>query len=199
MLEIWLAPLFLCALQINSTILINQTSVQYDSIIDQCRHIFLSKSKDYGTSWRVMRLSSIADQIFIKAQRIRTIEEKGNMKVDEGIESEFKGIINYCVIGLIQLELKAETKLDIEINELTDLYDKHIGITKALMVQKNHDYGEAWRSMLVSTFTDMILMRLLRIRQIQQMDGVTIMSEGVEANLQDMINYSVFALIHLGQ
>lgn len=179
--------------------MINQTSVQYDSIIDQCRHIFLSKSKDYGTSWRVMRLSSIADQIFIKAQRIRTIEEKGNMKVDEGIESEFKGIINYCVIGLIQLELKAETKLDIEINELTDLYDKHIGITKALMVQKNHDYGEAWRSMLVSTFTDMILMRLLRIRQIQQMDGVTIMSEGVEANLQDMINYSVFALIHLGQ
>ncbi|TAE89002.1 MAG: DUF1599 domain-containing protein [Bacteroidetes bacterium] len=177
----------------------NQTSVQYDSIIDQCRHIFLSKSKDYGTSWRVMRLSSIADQIFIKAQRIRTIEEKGNMKVDEGIESEFKGIINYCVIGLIQLELKKETKLDIAINELTELYNKHIVETKALMMQKNHDYGEAWRSMLVSTFTDMILMRLLRIRQIQQTDGVTIMSEGVEANLQDMINYSVFALIHLSQ
>lgn len=179
--------------------MINQTSVQYDSIIDQCRHIFLSKSKDYGTSWRVMRLSSIADQIFIKAQRIRTIEEKGNMKVDEGIESEFKGIINYCVIGLIQLELKKETKLDIAINELTELYNKHIVETKALMMQKNHDYGEAWRSMLVSTFTDMILMRLLRIRQIQQTDGVTIMSEGVEANLQDMINYSVFALIHLSQ
>ena len=177
--------------------MINQTTTQYDTIINKCRTIFLNKSKDYGTSWRVMRLSSIADQIFIKAQRIRTIEEKGSMQVDEGIESEFMGIINYCVIGLIQLELKSSTNLDIKIDELTTLYNKHIEETKMLMMQKNSDYGEAWRSMLVSTFTDMILMRLLRIRQIQQADGKTIMSEGVEANLQDMINYSVFALIHL--
>ncbi|MES2690923.1 MAG: DUF1599 domain-containing protein [Bacteroidota bacterium] len=177
--------------------MINQTTTQYDTIINKCRTIFLNKSKDYGTSWRVMRLSSIADQIFIKAQRIRTIEEKGSMQVDEGAESEFMGIINYCVIGLIQLELKNNTSLDIKIDELTTLYNKHMEETKTLMMQKNSDYGEAWRSMLVSTFTDMILMRLLRIRQIQQADGRTIMSEGVEANLQDMINYSVFALIHL--
>lgn len=177
--------------------MINQTSAQYDYIIDQCRHIFLNKSKDYGTSWRVMRLSSIADQIFIKAQRIRTIEEKGNMQVDEGIDSEFKGIVNYCIIGLIQLELKTETRLELGLEELEALYNKQVNTTKTLMMQKNHDYGEAWRSMLVSTFTDMILMRLLRIRQIQQSDGVTIMSEGIESNLQDMINYSIFALIHL--
>lgn len=177
--------------------MINQTSSQYDSVIDKCRNIFLNKSKDYGTSWRVMRLSSIADQIFIKAQRIRTIEEKGSMQVNEGIDSEFMGIINYCVIGLIQLELQGSSNLDIAPAELEVLYNKHIDETRNLMMHKNSDYGEAWRSMLVSTFTDMILMRLLRIRQIQQTDGKTIMSEGVEANLQDMINYSVFALIHL--
>jgi hypothetical protein len=197
MFVIWVRPLFLYALQINITILINQTSAQYDAVIEKCRHIFLSKSKDYGTSWRVMRLSSIADQIFIKAQRIRTIEEKGNQKIDEGAESEFMGIVNYCIIGLIQLELANDTDLDVPIEKLTDLYNKHITETKDLMMQKNHDYGEAWRSMLVSTFTDMILMRLLRIRQIQEVKGQTIMSEGVESNLQDMINYSVFALIHL--
>jgi hypothetical protein len=158
-----------------------------------------------------MRLSSIADQIFIKAQRIRTIEEKGNMKVDEGVESEFMGIVNYCVIALIQMELKDNSdldvdidtltklyeKLEVDIDTLTKLYDKHVLETKTLMMQKNHDYGEAWRDMLVSTFTDMILMRLLRIRQIQSSDGKTIMSEGIDANFADMINYSVFALIHL--
>lgn len=177
--------------------MINQTSAQYDNVIQKCRHIFLSKSEDYGTSWRVMRLSSIADQIFIKAQRIRTIEEKGNMKVDEGVESEFMGIVNYCVIALIQMELKDNSDLDVDIDTLTKLYDKHVLETKTLMMQKNHDYGEAWRDMLVSTFTDMILMRLLRIRQIQSSDGKTIMSEGIDANFADMINYSVFALIHL--
>ncbi len=177
--------------------MINQTSTQYDNVINKCRHIFLSKSKDYGTSWRVMRLSSIADQIFIKAQRIRTIEENGSMKVDEGVESEFMGIVNYCVIGLIQMELKDEASLEIDIDSLTKLYDKHVLETKTLMMQKNHDYGEAWRDMLVSTFTDMILMRLLRIRQIQSSNGQTIMSEGIDANFQDMINYGVFALIHL--
>lgn len=175
----------------------NQTSTQYDAAVSKCRHIFLSKSKDYGTSWRVMRLSSIADQIFIKAQRIRTIEEKGNMKVEEGIESEFMGIFNYCVIGLIQLDLANDTNMDLPLEKMTLLYDKNVNQTKDLMMQKNHDYGEAWRDMLVSTFTDMILMRLLRIKQIQQAGGQTIMSEGIDANLQDMMNYSVFALIHL--
>ena len=179
--------------------MINQTSTQFDHIINKCRHIFLSKSKDYGTSWRVMRLSSIADQIFIKAQRIRTIEENGSMQINEGIESEFMGIVNYCVIGLIQMELKDEGNLDIDIDTLTKLYDKHVLETKTLMMQKNHDYGEAWRDMLVSTFTDMILMRLLRIRQIQSSNGQTIMSEGIDANFQDMINYGVFALIHLNE
>lgn len=178
--------------------MINQTSAQYDSVIEKCKKVFLAKSNDYGTCWRVMRLSSIADQIFIKAQRIRTIEENGSMQIEEGVESEFMGILNYCVIGLIQLELEKSAELAIPINQLEQLYDKYIQHTKNLMMQKNHDYGEAWRSMLVSTFTDMILMRLLRIRQIQQMGGKTIMSEGVDANLQDMINYSVFALIHLG-
>lgn len=177
--------------------MINQTSTEFDNVINKCRHIFLSKSKDYGTSWRVMRLSSIADQVFIKAQRIRTIEEKGSMQINEGIESEFMGIVNYCVIGLIQMELKEDGNLDIDIDTLTNLYDKHVLETKTLMMQKNHDYGEAWRNMLVSTFTDMILMRLLRIRQIQSSNGQTIMSEGIDANFQDMINYCVFALIHL--
>lgn len=177
--------------------MINQTSTEYDEVIAGCKHIFLSKSSDYGTSWRIMRLTSIADQIYIKAQRIRTIEEKGSKKIDEGAESEFRGIVNYCVIGLIQLELKDDASPEISIEPLTVLYEKHIAETKRLMLEKNHDYGEAWRNMLVSTFTDMILMRLLRIKQIMQANGNTIMSEGVEANLQDMINYSVFALIHL--
>ena len=144
-----------------------------------------------------MRLSSIADQIFIKAQRIRTIEEKGAQQVEEGVESEFMGIINYCIIALIQLELEGDKNLELDVKTLEQLYDRHILETKTLMMQKNHDYGEAWRDMLVSTFTDMILMRLLRIRQIHESKGKTIMSEGVDANFRDMINYSVFALIHL--
>lgn len=145
----------------------------------------------------MMRPSSIADQIFIKAQRIRTIEEKGTRQVDEGVESEFMGIINYCVIALIQLGLQDEKELEIGQERLAKLYDRQTAETKSLMMEKNSDYGEAWRSMLVSTFTDMILMRLLRIRQIMQAGGKTLMSEGIEANFRDMINYCVFALIHL--
>lgn len=179
--------------------MINQTSVQYDQAIRQCREIFLRKNTDYGTSWRVMRVSSIADQIFIKAQRIRTIEEKGTQKVNEGAEAEFIGIVNYCVIGLIQMELKDSAEMDLDAATLTQLYDKYVASTKALMEEKNHDYGEAWRDMRVSTFTDMILMRLLRIRQIGDSKGKTIMSEGIDANLQDMINYSVFALIRISE
>lgn len=164
-----------------------------------CREIFIKKNNDYGTSWRVMRLSSITDQIFIKAQRLKTIEQKGEQKVGDDEISEYIGIINYCVIGLIQTELKESTEVELDTEILTSLYDKYISSTKTLMEQKNHDYGEAWRSMRVSTFTDMILMRLLRIKQIEDSKGKTIMSEGVDANLQDMINYCVFALIHLSE
>jgi len=177
----------------------NQTANQYDEVIKSCRHIFISKSKDYGTSWRVLRLSSIVDQIFIKAQRIRTIEENGVMKVDDSIENEYMGILNYCVIGLIQLQLADVSKTELSIEELENLYDQKISVTKQLMLQKNHDYGEAWRDMLVSTFTDMLLMRLIRIKEITKAGGKTIMSEGIESNLQDMINYCVFALIHLNK
>ena len=146
-----------------------------------------------------MRLSSITDQIFIKAQRLKTIELKGEQKVGDDEISEYIGIINYCVIGLIQTELKESTEVELDTKMLTNLYDKYISLTKTLMEEKNHDYGEAWRSMRVSTFTDMILMRLLRIKQIEDSKGKTIMSEGVDANLQDMINYCVFALIHLSE
>jgi len=185
--------------QINNTHLINQTSIQYDQAINKCREIFIKKNNDYGTSWRVMRLSSITDQIFIKAQRLKTIELKGEQKIGDDEISEYIGIINYCLIGLIQMELKESTEMDLNIKELSVLYDQYIVSTKKLMEEKNHDYGEAWRDMRVSTFTDMILMRLLRIKQIEDSKGKTIMSEGVDANLQDMINYSVFALIQLDE
>lgn len=177
--------------------MINQTSSQYDSAIARCKNIFINKSKDYGTSWRVMRLSSITDQIFIKAQRIRNIEEKGHQKIGDDIESEFMGIVNYCIMGLIQIELKDEKELELKIDTLTLLYDKYVALTKTLMGEKNHDYGEVWRDMRVSTFTDILLVRLMRIKQIEDNKGQTIMSEGIDANLQDMINYSVFALIRI--
>ncbi|MCX6187439.1 MAG: DUF1599 domain-containing protein [Bacteroidetes bacterium] len=175
----------------------NKTSTQFDTAIKTCREVFIKKHKDYGTSWRIMRVSSILDQIFIKATRIRTIEENGMMKVDEGIEPEYMGIINYCVMGLIQIELKAETEIELSEEKVSSLYDKYIVECKALMQEKNHDYGEVWRNMQVSTFTDMLLMRIHRMRQILENDGKTIMSEGIDSNLMDMINYSVFALIRL--
>jgi hypothetical protein len=157
------------------------------------------KNKDYGTSWRVMRLSSITDQILIKAQRIRNIEEKGVQKVGDDIQSEYMGIVNYCIMGLIQIELKDSKELELPIDQLTNLYDKYVTLTKNLLEQKNHDYGEVWREMRVSTFTDILLVRLMRIKQIEDNKGETIMSEGVDANLQDMINYSVFALIRMDE
>lgn len=177
--------------------MINQTSGQYDHVISQCKKVFMAKNTDYGTSWRVMRLSSIVDQIFIKARRIRTIEEKQQTKIDEGVESEFKGVINYCIIGLIQLELADSKEMNLGGDMLSSLYDKYVLETKNLMEQKNHDYGEAWRDMQVSTFTDMLLMRVLRIRELLDAKSKSAISEGIDSNLQDMINYSVFALIHL--
>jgi hypothetical protein len=155
--------------------------------------------KDYGSAWRIMRLSSITDQMFIKAQRIRSIEDKGTQKVDEGIQSEFKGIINYAVIALIQHEKGVAEKPDLNLNDAELLFEKHVSEAKALMENKNHDYGEAWRKMRVSSITDLILMKLLRVKQIEDNQGTTLISEGIDANYYDMINYSVFALIKLNE
>ncbi|HEX4877066.1 MAG TPA: DUF1599 domain-containing protein [Chitinophagaceae bacterium] len=173
----------------------SDTNKQYDQVVEACREIFLKKAKDYGTAWRVLRTISIVDQIFIKAQRIRTIQEKGEQKVSDGIAAEFKGIINYAVIGLIQLELPHDAPEEMPAEQVSVLYDKYILTAKRLMQDKNHDYGEAWRSMSQESFTDLILMKLQRIRQILGNDGKTIISEGVDANYLDIINYAVFALI----
>ncbi len=171
------------------------TNQQYDKVITSCKEIFLKKAKDYGTAWRVLRTISIVDQIFIKAQRIRTIQEKGEQKVSDGIATELKGIINYAVIGLIQLELPENAPEEMDLEEVDDLFDKNIDKARSLMQDKNHDYGEAWRSMSQESFVDLILMKLQRIRQILNNDGKTIMSEGIDANYPDIINYAVFALI----
>jgi hypothetical protein len=171
------------------------TDLQYDQAIESCRNVFIHKARDYGTSWRVYRIISVVDQIYIKAKRIRTIQEKKEQKIGDTIESEFKGILNYGVIGLIQLQLGEEEPEELTVAQLETLYDSRIREAKALMLQKNHDYGEAWREMQQETFADMILARLQRIRQILSNEGKTIMSEGIDANLLDIINYSVFALI----
>lgn len=171
------------------------TNEQYDKEVNQCRDIFLKKTTDYGTSWRVLRPISVVDQIFIKAQRIRTIQEKGLQKVGDDIVSEFRGIINYGIIGLIQLHLDAEAVEEIPVQEVSDWYARQIHLAKSTMVDKNHDYGEAWRDMSQESFTDLILMKLMRIRQILANEGKTLISEGIDANFIDIINYAVFALI----
>lgn len=173
------------------------TSAQYDQVIESCKDIFIKKTTDYGTAWRVLRTISIVDQLFIKAQRIRTIQQKGNQKIEDGIAGEFKGIINYGVIGLLQLQLPEETEQEISIAILEKLYDQEVAKAKLLMEDKNHDYGEAWRDMSQESFVDLILMKLQRIRQILTNDGKTLVSEGVDANYLDIINYAVFALILL--
>jgi hypothetical protein len=174
------------------------TSQQYDAAIAQCKDIFLKKMKDYGTAWRNLRPRSLTDQIFIKAQRIKSIEEKGTQKVGDDIKGEYIGIINYCVIALIQLELLNDTRVDLPYNEVAGLYSKYLSLTRKLMEDKNHDYGEAWRDMRISSLTDLILMKIFRVKQIEDNNGQTIISEGVDANYMDMINYSVFALIKIG-
>lgn len=173
------------------------TSKQYDAVINSCRNLFINKMKDYGSAWRILRLPSLTDQIFIKAQRIRQLQENTVRKVDEGEKSEFIGIINYSVMALIQLELGVVDNPDLSIKEATDLYDKHVKITKDLMENKNHDYGEAWRDMRVSSLTDLIIQKLLRVKQIEDNKGKTLVSEGIDANYQDMINYAIFAMIHM--
>ena len=173
------------------------TSLQFDTVVSKCTEIFKKKTIDYGTAWRILRSSSLTDQIFIKANRIRTLQESVSSKVDEGIEPEFIGIINYCVMALIQLDLKEEKRLELPPQEVVSLYDQKIKEAKDLMMDKNHDYGEAWRDMRVSSLTDLILMKILRVKQIEDNKGKTIISEGIDANYFDMINYSVFAMIHL--
>lgn len=173
------------------------TETEYRQVIQRCKDLFLKKNQDYGTAWRILRLPSITDQIFIKAQRIRTLQETGVSKVGEGVEPEFVGIINYCVMALIQRELSNDSRTDIPTDELEKLYDKQIGEVIDLLFAKNHDYGEAWRDMRVSSMTDIILMKLLRTKQIEDNQGNTLVSEGVEANYMDMINYAVFCLIKL--
>ena len=175
------------------------TSTQYDAVITKCRDLFTKKMKDYGSAWRILRLPSLTDQIFIKAQRIRGLQENAERKVDEGEVSEFIGIINYSLMALIQLEKGVVDQPDLSTDVATQLYDKHIDITKTLMMNKNHDYGEAWRDMRVSSLTDLILQKLLRVKQIEDNKGKTLVSEGIDANYQDMINYAVFAMIHLGE
>ncbi|UMB60198.1 DUF1599 domain-containing protein [Lutibacter sp. A80] len=176
-----------------------QTSKQYNDIIIKCRALYVNKLKDYGTAWRILRLPSLTDQIFIKAQRIRQLQQNSVRKVDEGEVSEFIGIINYSIMALIQLEKGVVEQPDISNEKAIELYDKHVVIAKQLMEAKNHDYGEAWRDMRVSSLTDLILQKLLRVKQIEDNKGKTIVSEGIDANYQDMINYAVFALIHINE
>lgn len=173
-----------------------KTNQQYDEIVAICRSVFTRKMNDYGTAWRILRPPSITDQIYIKARRIRTIEDKGVAKVDEGVRPEFIGIVNYAIMGLIQLELgPSENELDKE--KTTELYNSWFGKAKSLMQDKNHDYGEAWRKMRISSYTDLILMKLKRTKQIEDNEGKTTESEGVDANYLDIINYAVFALIKI--
>ncbi|MTE28229.1 DUF1599 domain-containing protein [Winogradskyella ouciana] len=175
------------------------TSKQYDAVVAKCRALFVNKMSDYGSAWRILRLPSLTDQIFIKAQRIRSLQQNAVRKVDEGEVSEFIGIINYCIMALIQLEKGVVEQPDMNTDEAAQLYDEKIALTKQLMMNKNHDYGEAWRDMRVSSLTDLILQKLLRVKQIEDNAGKTIVSEGIDANYQDMINYAVFAMIHLGE
>lgn len=179
------------------TIIMDKTSQQYDHVIDICRDIFTKKMKDYGISWRILRPSSMTDQIYIKAQRIRSIEQKGVSKIDEGVRSEYIGIINYCIMAIIQLEKGTSESDDLTEDETLNLYLSHFAEAKDLMMAKNHDYDEAWRNMRMSSFTDLILMKLKRTKQIEDNQGKTLISEGIEANYLDMINYAVFALIKI--
>lgn len=176
----------------------DKTIKEYKHVIAACKDIFTKKTKDYGTAWRILRLPSITDQIFIKAQRIRSIQEKGEQKVPEDITNEFIGIINYCVIALMQIGLGDDDRMEIAYEELEPHYDNAVNENLELLQDKNHDYDEAWRDMRVSSITDIILMKLLRIKQIEDNEGITLISEGVKANYQDIINYSIFALIKLG-
>lgn len=174
-----------------------KTNQQFDSIIEICKSVFIKKMKDYGVAWRILRTTSMTDQIYIKAQRIRSIEEKGDQQVDDDVRSEYIGIINYCSMALIQLELGPSDSEDLSAEETLKKYADNLLTAKELMLRKNHDYGEAWRNMRISSYTDLILMKIKRIKQIEDNQGKTLVSEGIDANYLDIINYSVFALIKI--
>jgi len=171
------------------------TTTEYEGVIKVCRELFIKKTRDYGTAWRILRPESITDQIFIKAQRIRTLEEKKVSKVGDDIIGEYIGIVNYCVIAIMQLELSADEPMEMPADRVSALFDAKVKEAMELMFAKNHDYGEAWRDMRISSLTDLILMKILRVKQIEDNKGATLASEGVKANYQDMLNYAVFALI----
>ncbi|MBA2250041.1 MAG: DUF1599 domain-containing protein [Chitinophagaceae bacterium] len=173
----------------------DNTNQQFNEAVNSCREIFIKKTKDYGTSWRVYRTISVADQIYIKGKRLRTVQEKGEQKISDDLLNEFNGIVNYAVIGLIQLTINNDEPEDLPVDIAEKMYDEKIVTAKLLMIDKNHDYGEAWREMSQESFTDLILAKVLRIRQIISNDGNTIISEGIEANFYDIINYGLFALI----
>ena len=174
------------------------TSAEYDAVIQGCKNLFIKKTQDYGTAWRILRLPSITDQIFIKAQRIRTLEDKKENKVGDGIAGEYIGIVNYCIIAMMQMDLNDDAPQELGTNEVEISFDQKVTETKTLMFAKNQDYGEAWREMRISSLTDLILMKLLRVKQIEDNLGITLASEGVVANYQDMMNYAIFALIKMG-
>ncbi len=178
-------------------ILKSKTVDEYNQVIRRCKEVFEKKTRDYGSAWRILRLPSITDQIFIKAQRIRSIQEKGDQKVEDDIGNEFIGIINYCIIALIQIILKNEEEINLRVDKLLPLYDQAVQETRALLMNKNHDYDEAWRDMRISSMADIILMKLYRIKKIENNAGKTIISEGVKSNYQDILNYAVFCLIKL--
>ena len=176
-----------------------KTLQQYNDAVSKCREIFVKKTKDYGTAWRILRPSSLTDQLFIKASRIRSLEEKKEQKIEEDVDVEYIGLVNYSLMALIQLAIDKEAPMEMPPQEAAQLYDHYLAQTRDLMLAKNHDYGEAWRDMRISSLTDLILMKLLRIKQIEDNDGTTLISEGLDANYQDIINYSVFALIKLSE
>lgn len=180
-------------------LIMNKTGEQYKQVIENCRAIFEKKGKDYGTAWRILRISSLTDQIFIKAQRIRTIQETGVNKVGEDIEGEFMAIVNYCAMGLVQLEMGSNVNEEMPLDEALERYDAKTKEAFDLMQKKNHDYGEAWRDMRISSLTDLIMMKILRTKQIEDNDGKTLISEGIDANYLDMLNYAVFALILINE
>jgi len=179
--------------------MMTETSRQFERAIALCKDVYVNKMKDYGSSWRILRTPSLTDQIYIKANRIRSIEQKGIQKITEGIRPEFIGIVNYSVIALVQLELGTGGDLELDKGEALKLYDRHIRSARELMEDKNHDYDEAWRNMRISSLTDIILMKLMRIKQIEDREGETLVSEGVDANYRDIINYALFALIKIDE
>ena len=176
-----------------------KTLAQYDAAIKKCRSIFAKKTVDYGTAWRILRPASLTDQIFIKARRIRSLEEGQEQMVEDNIESEYIGIINYCVLAILQLRLPETAPLELKADQVLGDYDREIDTTRSLMIAKNSDYGEVWRDMRISSLTDLILMKLLRVKQIEDNHGKTLISEGLDANYRDMINYAVFALIKIAE